>query len=178
MTLEVATELSPSLIADLEEMPNQLEGALQLIPPESRAWRPDEWGGSPGEMFSAIEHVCHLRDIEVDGYQLRIRRLRDEDHPDLVPIDGYELATQRGYGRTTLTEALGMFREARRETIRAVRGLDERQLERTGTFAEYGHVTLRGMIHFLRSHDQQHLSCLQWLLGKMASRTGEDRRSR
>jgi hypothetical protein len=24
-------------------------------------------------MFSALEHACHLRDIEVDGYQVRIR---------------------------------------------------------------------------------------------------------
>lgn len=151
-------------------MPSQLERALRLVPAESLAWKPDEWGGSPGETFSAIEHACHLRDIEVDGYQLRIRRLRDEDHPDLASIDGYELATQRNYRSADLTEVLGTFRHARGETCRAIRALGPRDLERSGTFAEYGHVTLRSVIHFLRSHDQQHLACLQWLLGKMASR--------
>ena len=30
-------------------------------------------------------------------------------------------------------------------------------------------VTLRGLAHYLCSHDQQHLSGLQWLLGKIES---------
>jgi len=38
-----------------------------------------------------------------------------------------------------------------------------------GGFAEYGALTLRGLLHYLRSHDQQHLACLHWLAGKAAS---------
>ena len=38
-----------------------------------------------------------------------------------------------------------------------------------GDFAEYGRLTLRALVHYLRSHDQQHLACLQWLGGKMAA---------
>jgi hypothetical protein len=34
-------------------------------------------------------------------------------------------------------------------------------------FEGYGRVTLRGLVHYLCSHDQQHLSGLQWLLGKI-----------
>jgi hypothetical protein len=36
-------------------------------------------------------------------------------------------------------------------------------------FAEYGRLTLRALIHYLRSHDQQHLAGIQFLAGKIAS---------
>ena len=35
---------------------------------------------SEGE-FSALENVCHLRDLELQGYTLRIHRLLDETDP-------------------------------------------------------------------------------------------------
>jgi len=43
------------------------------------------------------------------------------------------------------------------------------ELERRAVFEGYGWVTVRGLIHYLCSHDQQHLAGLQWLLGKMES---------
>jgi hypothetical protein len=48
-----------------------------------------------------------------------------------------------------------------------LRSLDAASFERTAEFEGYGPVTLRGLVHFLCSHDQQHLSGLQWLLGKI-----------
>jgi hypothetical protein len=40
-------------------------------------------------------------------------------------------------------------------------------LTRTGVFEGYGSLSLRSLIHYLCSHDQQHLAGLQWLLGKI-----------
>jgi hypothetical protein len=48
-------------------------------------------------------------------------------------------------------------------------GVDERQLDRRAEFEGYGPVTLRALVHYLCSHDQQHLAGLQWLLGKAAA---------
>jgi hypothetical protein len=45
----------------------------------------------------------------------------------------------------------------------------EAQLSRSGDFAEYGRLTLHGLVHYLRSHDQQHLACIHRLVGKIAS---------
>jgi hypothetical protein len=59
------------------------------------------------------------------------------------------------------------FREARARTLELLRGLDDAQLQRPALFEGYGRVTLRGLVHYLCSHDQQHLSGLQWLLGKI-----------
>jgi hypothetical protein len=113
--------------------------------------------------------VCHIRDLEVDGYQARFRRVLEEHEPALVSIDGYELAERRGYADADPREALAAFRSARAETLALLLRLDAPQLARRGSFAEYGQVSLLGLIHFLRSHDQQHLACFQWLLGKYAS---------
>jgi hypothetical protein len=46
-------------------------------------------------------------------------------------------------------------------------GLSAAQWERRALFDGYGPLTLRGLVHFLCSHDQQHLAGLQWLMGKI-----------
>ena len=161
--------LPSDLLSELEEMPHQLERTLRLIPRERLSWKPESWEGSPAENFSVLEHVCHLRDIEADGYHVRIQRMLDEPNPSLVSLDSYEMARDREYEATTLTEALSSFSRARELTVQRLRGVSETQLARTGEFAEYGRLTLRALIHYLRSHDQQHLAGIQFLAGKIAS---------
>lgn len=161
--------LSADLIEELTGMPGELERALRSIPRERLRWLPPTTGGTPGETFSAVSHACHLRDIEIDGYHLRIRRLLEEERPSLVSIDGDALAVERDYLHADLEQALAAFRRARAETVERVRALGDRELERAGDFAEYGQLTLRALLHYLRSHDQQHLAGLHWLKGRMAS---------
>ena len=161
--------LPVELLSELEDMPRQVERALRLIPGDRLAWRPESWGGCPSETFSALEQVCHLRDIERDGYHRRIQRLLDESDPALESLDSYEIARQRAYESADLGAALDAFRGARALTVERLRSLDDAQLARTGEFAEYGRLTLRALVHYLRSHDQQHLAGIQWLAGKIAS---------
>ncbi len=54
-----------------------------------------------------------------------------------------------------------------RSTVATIAQLDEAQLARTAVFEGYGPLTLRSLVHYLCSHDQQHLAGLQWLLGKI-----------
>ena len=136
-----------------------------------------------------------MRDIEIDGYQERFARTLTETNPNLPALDTYQLARDRaelekaepnmapsprggvlddaldhralGERRANAAEALATFRAARQRTIDCVAGLDTTQLERRALFEGYGWVTVRGLIHYLCSHDQQHLAGLQWLLGKM-----------
>jgi hypothetical protein len=157
------------LLRELEEMPRELERTLALIPRDRLGWMPASWDGCPAETFSALGHVCHLRDIEQDGYHVRIRRMLEEEEPSLVSLDGYEIAREKRYESTDLAQALGAFRSARAATVERLRGVTDDQLARAGDFAEYGRLNLRALVHYLRSHDQQHLAGLQFLAGKMAS---------
>ncbi|MBW8760566.1 MAG: DinB family protein [Burkholderiales bacterium] len=154
-------------LATLAAFPDQLEAHFAAFPPGFRQWAPPSWDGVPSEPLTALEQLCHLRDIEVDGYQGRIRRTLAEDGPLLASIDTDALVRERAYARDEPARVLTSFRAARAATMEMIRGLSDAQLARSAVFEGYGPLTLRSLIHYLCSHDQQHLAGLQWLLGKV-----------
>lgn len=153
----------------LAAFPQQLEAHYAAIPAGFEHWAPPSWEGVPSEPLTAIEQVCHVRDIEIDGYHVRLHRTLTESNPVLASIDTEALASERSYGTSDAGAALAVFRAARAETIALITGLRPDQLERTAVFEGYGPLSLRSLVHYLCSHDQQHLAGLQWLLGKMAA---------
>jgi hypothetical protein len=153
----------------LRAFPGLLESHYALIPATHKHWAPASWEGVPSEALTAIEQVCHVRDIEIEGYQRRIERALAEDNPFLPSLDTDALARERRYGEADAREAMAAFREARTNTLRIIEGLTPAQLARTAVFEGYGPVTVQSLIHYLCSHDQQHLAGLQWLLGKIGS---------
>jgi hypothetical protein len=85
----------------------------------------------------------------------------------LASIDTEALAKVRAYGKSDATAALAAFREARRQTVALIASLPPEQFDHTAEFEGYGPLSLRSLVHYLCSHDQQHLAGLQWLPGKM-----------
>jgi hypothetical protein len=157
----------------LAEFPDQLEAHYDAFAPEFTRWAPPSWAGVPSEALTAIEQLCHVRDIEIDGYHVRIRRTLAETHPTLASIDTDALVRERAYAREEPARVLAAFRAARAQTLAMISGLSDAQWARTAVFEGYGPLTLRSLVHYLCSHDQQHLAGLQWLLGKAdASRAG------
>ncbi|HEY0505479.1 MAG TPA: DinB family protein [Lysobacter sp.] len=147
--------------------PLQLEAHYAAIPADYRHWAPPSWDGIPSERFTPIEQVCHVRDVEIDGYHVRFQRTLREADPFLPDLGSEVLARQRNYAGADVNEVLASFRDARAHTVKLIAGLDDAQLARPAMFEDYGPVTLRGLVHYLCSHDQQHLAGLQWLLGKI-----------
>ncbi|RJF96524.1 DinB family protein [Noviherbaspirillum cavernae] len=159
--------MNPITLNTLEAFPQQLEAHYAAIPAGFRHWSPSSWEGVPSEPFTAIEQICHVRDIEIDGYHVRFQRTLDEFKPMLVSIDGEALAKERSYATANADEVFVAFREARAKTIALISGLSQEQFNRTAEFEGYGPLSLRSLVHYLCSHDQQHLAGLQWLLGKI-----------
>lgn len=153
----------------LAQFPQQLEAHFSLIPPAYHNWRPATWDGVPSEPFPALSQLCHVRDIETDGYHVRFRRVREEINPTLASIDGERLAELRHYSMAEPAAVFAAIRDARAQTLALLDGVRAEEWQRTGVFGEYGTVTLRGLVHYLCSHDQQHLCGLQWLLGRIAA---------
>jgi len=158
--------MNPVTLATLEAFPSELEKHFGSFPVEFAHWAPQSWDGVPSEPFTAIEQICHVRDIEIEGYQVRFQRTLDEATPFLPSIDSEAVTKARNYRHADVASVFVEFRAARAKTLLMLRGLEADQLVRTAEFAGYGRVTLRGLIHYLCSHDQQHLAGLQWLLGK------------
>lgn len=160
-------------LSALAAFPKQLEALYEVFPREFTHWAPPSWDGIPSERFTAIEQVCHVRDIEIDGYHLRFRRTLRESNPTLASIDSESLARERSYATSSAADALAAFRSARASTLDLISSLSAEQLARTAEFEGYGALSLRSLVHYLCSHDQQHLAGMQWLLGKIeAARTG------
>jgi hypothetical protein len=164
-----ASAVGAATLATLRAFPDLLEAHFALFPQSHRHWAPASWDGVPSEALTAIEQLCHVRDIEIEGYQRRIERTLAERNPFLPSMDTDALARDRRYAIADPGEVLTSFREARRRTVAIVERLTPGQLERPADFEGYGPVTLRALIHYLCSHDQQHLAGLQWLLGKVWS---------
>jgi len=158
--------MNAATLAALAAFPDQLEAHFAAFTPEFARWAPTSWDGVPSEALTALEQLCHVRDIEIDGYQVRIRRTLAETHPTLASIDTDALVRERAYAQDEPARVLATFRAARVQTLQMISGLSEAQLARTAVFEGYGPLTLRSLVHYLCSHDQQHLAGLQWLLGK------------
>ena len=159
--------MHPITLAALEAFPAELEQYYAAFPPEFVNWAPSSWEGVPSEPFTAIEQICHVRDIEIEGYHPRFTRTLHEDTPVLPFIDSITVTRGRNYAAEDPAKVFATFRAARQHTLSILRTLDERQLARRATFEGYGPVSMRALVHYLCSHDQQHLSGLQWLLGKI-----------
>ena len=161
--------LAPTLQA-LADFPTLLRAHYAAVPEGFEHWSPPAWDGIPSERFTPLEQALHVRDIERLGYHVRLSRTRDEENPLLADIDSYELADQRGYARAAGEEgrqALDDFADARARTVAMLTTLTDAQLARPAVFEGLGPVTLRGLVHLLCSHDQQHLAGLQWLLARI-----------
>jgi len=167
MTPSATAPLHPATLQAMADFPRQLEQFYEAIPESHRNWTPASWEGIPSETFSALGQVCHVRDIEVDGYHLRFQRTLAETNPLLELLDGYVLEKERDYASADAQEVLASFHAARAKTLDILAGLTPQALARTAEFEGYGALTLRSLVHYLCSHDQQHLAGLQWLLGRI-----------
>ena len=161
--------MDPITLKTLAAFPAQLEAHYGAIPLSHKHWKPVSWEGIPSERLTAIEQLCHVLDIEIEGYQLRFQRALKEDNPILPGLDTDALARDREYHRQDAVQVLTAFRAARARTVEMLDGLTSQQLARRAEFEGYGPTTLKGLIHYLCSHDQQHLAGLQWLMGQIQS---------
>ena len=87
------------LIETLARTPEAIANLVHDLSNDDLRWRNEN-----GE-FSAIENVCHLRDIEVEGYTVRLNRIINQENPFLADIDGGRLAIENRAGRN-LTRCL------------------------------------------------------------------------
>ncbi|MGH9875165.1 MAG: DinB family protein, partial [Pyrinomonadaceae bacterium] len=118
--------------------------------------------------FSVLENICHLRDLEVQGYTPRIRRILAEANPALADFDGGRVAAESDYNNEPPGVALRAFQTAREENVAVLRVLSEADLKREGTLAGVGSITLRRLAEMMREHDEGHLDDLRVLGQRLA----------
>ena len=104
--------MNPTTLDALADFPVSSKPISRPSPTATRAGRPTTGPGCRASIFAARQ-LCHVRDIEIDGYHVRLRRMLDEDRPLLVSIDGDALAIERRYNDAYASDVLAAIREAR-----------------------------------------------------------------
>jgi transcriptional regulator with XRE-family HTH domain len=149
-------------IAALAAVPSKLKDIVAMIPREAWTRRPGNGG------FSLVEHVCHLRDIDEDGYRERVGRILTEERPSLPDIDGDALARVRDYQSQDLEAALSAFAAARWQISARLAKLTPEERRRTGLMAAIREITIDGVVGAMMAHDSEHLDQLSELRGLLA----------
>jgi hypothetical protein len=149
-------------LARLGAMPSFLAGALASVPSADLARQ-----AVPAE-FSLVEHACHLRDVEREGYLVRVRRMLAEREPALQPFDGGAVAAARDYPSQDAFGAAREFAAARAELVAAIAPLTPQQLAREGTFGGE-RVCFADVIAMMVEHDRGHREEIERLLAQLGS---------
>ena len=144
--------------ATLGAMPAKLKEIVAAI--VEGAWRSKPSSGG----FSLVEHVCHLRDIDGDGYRLRLERMLAEQRPTLPDLDGDALARERDYQSADMATALASFTATRLAIAARLAKLTPDDRRRTGLMAGTTEITVEGLVEIMTAHDSEHLDQLNDLV--------------
>ena len=156
-------ELS-DIIAFLEETPEEVRRLSDGLGADELRTKAED--GS----FSFVEHACHLRDIEREGYAARIEKILGEDLPVLADINGPKLAAERRYNEQRFEDGLEAFAETRGRNAAVLRGVTDEQWARRGRFEGAGEVTLARLVSMMKEHDTAHRGELRALREQLKSR--------
>jgi len=148
MSLPVAQR--EALLASLANMPQYIEETMRLLTPEIAHRR------GHNDLFSPVEQVWHLADLEREGFGQRIDRLLTEAEPRLPDFDGAAIAAARQYRSLSLQKGLVAFREARQRNLSILRTLKAEAWNRGGQQDGVGRVSLCDIPSFMAQHDAAH----------------------
>jgi DinB family protein len=155
------------VVSFLEETPRSIRQLTDRLARAELSWKPSH------DEFSALEQVCHLRDLEREGYAARIKKLLTENNPSLPDFDGARIASERNYNSHDFESAFQDFALARAENVRLMKTLSPEQLNRSGSLEGVGAITLNKLFLLMRDHDRSHLEELTELLKRKTGMRAE-----
>ncbi len=132
-------ESGPKKVGDLTK---KLEDAVLRRKPV-----PDKW--------SAMEVVCHLRDIE-KLWADRLVKAAFSEKPAFYMLEVDDLAVKNGYNTQDLGAALKEFARLREDNLRLLRALPAGQWQRSGIHPKRGEITIERIVEIMIGHDQGH----------------------
>lgn len=145
------------VIATLSAVPAQLEHYAHGLSEEQLSWKP-----SP-DVFSIRENILHLRDIDIEGYEQRIRMILTENNPTLPDVNGGKLARERNYNLQPINPAIEDLRRSRKASLQMLASCSDSDLDRVAEMQGVGGIDLRRLLQLWMQHDAEHMSDLREL---------------
>ena len=146
----------------LGSMPAFVAAAIEAASRDELLFRPGD-----GE-FSLVEQACHLRDLEREGYLVRVRRMLKENLPELAAFDGASVARERNYLAQDARAAARDFAAARRELVALLAPLTEAQLKREATF-EGKRILVIDLVAMIVDHDRGHREAIEAIVDAISA---------
>jgi hypothetical protein len=144
-------------IERLGAMPAFLDAAIESVAAPKLTAQP-----AP-DQFSLVEHACHLRDLEREGYLVRVRRMLSESTPALEPFDGGAIAAARNYPAQDARRAAADFAASRREVLALLAPLGAGEMRLEATFGDR-RVCFAEVVAMMVGHDAEHRAEVERLL--------------
>lgn len=150
-------------IQELACTPQRVEELIRGLSEEQQAWK------LSAEIFSVRENVWHLRDIDVEGYERRVRMILSEECPALPDVDGGKLARERKYNEQPAECGLEDLRRSRAASVERLRACSAEDLKRKAEMQGVGVINLQRLLELWLDHDRSHLGDLAELRRAMES---------
>lgn len=125
-------------------------------------------GAVADDEFSVTGHICHLRDLERDGYRARIEAILTQDNPLLQNFDGTAVARVSNYDAEDVQDALQVFLKLRERNIVTLEHASSSQLQRVGHYDGRPPINLIALAKDMLEHDADHIARLRRLSGAVA----------
>jgi len=124
----------------LAATPAALKAALRGVPRKLLLYTP-----APGK-WSILEILCHMRDMEREGYLERYTRILAENEPRLPDLNGDALAIERDYRGQKAGDVLRDWTRLRRESLRLLKKSKPEQWRRAGIHETAGRLTIDDLV--------------------------------
>ena len=150
-TLEPSFKSRDAILAIMASTPAVLRSLSSTLTKEDWRKEPtlDDWAMN--------EIICHLRDTEIEVYQMQLSLMIEKEGAFIPRPDSGVWANEREYlnvdGKTALTE----FASARIESLKILKGLDERIWTRNARHAIFGPTDFLEVTSFIADHDRLHV---------------------
>lgn len=165
------TMQNPPPIPDLlDELKSFRDFAAHVLTDAHRDWfyRPSETD------WSLTEIACHLRDVEREVHQSRVRALLAEEGAFLPGVDADQWAIPRNYRSQVGRVALSGFLAARDETIALLTPLSPEIWARQGQHTFFGPTSLQELVFLAIQHDRVHARQIEALHQVDDRKVGQD----
>lgn len=157
-----------ALLSLLELTPARLAQTIEALPDRARLAARAQSGG-----WSALEVLCHMRDVETEIYAPRLSQLTGPVHGVAVVLKGAgdmdarnaAWATERGYQAADPSAALAAFARARGENLARLETLGPLDWSRGAIHPSRGAITLYEQVERFAEHDLAHQRQIDRALG-------------
>lgn len=148
---QTSSRSQSSLLAALRGGSAAIDAIVRELP--SSAWntRPDE------SEWCVTEILCHLRDVDCEINLERVKIILQETQPFIAGIVSDRWSVERDYIHQDGMEALNQFLTARQSIIDLLENAKPDDWDRIIRHSIFGPTSLKELVSFIVSHDNNHI---------------------